>query len=109
MAEGYGEELLALKVNHTWDLVPLPHTGSIIGSKRVYSIEVKSDGTLDGYKARLVAQDFKEEYWIDYKETFAPVAKMKMVRTLLSVAVVCSENGLSTKEIPLWTRTISSA
>lgn len=67
------EELLALKVNRTRDLVPLPPTGSILGSKRVYSIKVKSDGTLDGYKARLVAQDFKPEYWIDYEETFDPV------------------------------------
>ncbi|XP_028064838.1 uncharacterized protein LOC114267942 [Camellia sinensis] len=33
---------------------------------------------------------FSQEYDIDYKETCAPVAKMTIVRTLFSVAVVCS-------------------
>lgn len=70
------EELLALESNRTWDLVSLPCTSSIIGSKWVYSIKIKSDGTLDRYKAHLIAQGYKHEYRIDYEETFAPVAKM---------------------------------
>ena len=81
------EELLALEANSTWDLVPLPAHVSIIGSKWVYSIKVKSDGSLDRYKARLVAQGFKQEYGLDYEETFTPVEKMTTVRCLISVAV----------------------
>lgn len=60
------EELQALEVNCTWDLVPLPSFGSVIGSRWIYSIKVKSDGTLDWYKACLVAQGFKQEYGVDY-------------------------------------------
>nr|CAD1831818.1 unnamed protein product [Ananas comosus var. bracteatus] len=41
------EELQAIEDNHTWDLVPRPGNVSVIGSKWVYSIKVKPDGTLD--------------------------------------------------------------
>lgn len=80
------EELQALESNHARELVPKP--GSILGSKWVYSLKIKSDGTLDCYKAQLVAQRLKQEYGIDYEETFARVAKMTTASSLLGVAIV---------------------
>ena len=49
------EELDALAHNHAWDIVPCPFSIKLIGCKWIYSIKLKSDGTLDRYKARLVA------------------------------------------------------
>ena len=49
------EEIEALNANHTCDLVSQPSNTYVIGSKWVYTIEVKLDGTLHCYKARLVA------------------------------------------------------
>ena len=95
------DELDALKANHTWDIVHLPTNTSVIGSKWVYSIEVNSDGSLDRYKARLVAQGYKQEYGIDYKETFAPIAKMTSVRALLGVAAI--------RDWPLWQMDVKNA
>jgi len=80
------EELQALQENHTWDIVSCPPTVKPIGSKWVFSIKLRSDGSLDRYKARLVALGNRQEYGIDYEETFAPVAKMTTIRTILAIA-----------------------
>ncbi|MCO5575409.1 hypothetical protein L7F22_029210 [Adiantum nelumboides] len=49
------EEMVALDVNRTWQLVPLPEGKKAIGCKWVYKIKHKDDGTIERYKARLVA------------------------------------------------------
>ena len=50
-----------------------------------FSVKLRSDGSLDRYRARLVALGNKQEYGVDYEETFAPVAKMTTVRTILAI------------------------
>lgn len=80
------EELRALQDNHTWDIVPCPPTVKPIGCKWVYSLKVRSDGTLERYKARLVALGNRQEYGVNYEETYAPVAKMTTIRTILAIA-----------------------
>ena len=80
------EELNALSKNHTWDLVTLPPGKSMVGCKWIYKIKTRSDGSIECYKARVVAKSFTQEYGIDYEETFAPVAHISSVRALLAVA-----------------------
>jgi hypothetical protein len=43
-------------------------------------------GLIDKYKARLVAQGFTQVEGVDYFVTFAPVAKMFALRTILAIA-----------------------
>jgi hypothetical protein len=51
-----------------------------------FSVKLRSDGTLDRYKARLIALGNRQEYGVDYEDTFAPVAKMTTMRTIISIA-----------------------
>eukprot|EP00268_Persea_americana_P005426 TRINITY_DN11818_c1_g3_i1.p1 TRINITY_DN11818_c1_g3~~TRINITY_DN11818_c1_g3_i1.p1 ORF type:complete len:152 (+),score=17.72 TRINITY_DN11818_c1_g3_i1:37-456(+) len=81
------EELDALQDNHKWEVVSCPPTIKPIRCKWVFSIKLKFDGSLDQYKARLVALGNRQEYGINYDETSAPVAKMTIVRSILAIAV----------------------
>ena len=80
------EEISALHKNETWDLVPKPEGVKPVSCKWVYKVKRKSNGSVDRYKARLVARGFSQSYGLDYEETFSPVAKMTSVRAILSMA-----------------------
>lgn len=81
------EEIKALIQNRTWDLVPRPPTTNIVGSKWVFKTKLKEDGTIDRYKARLVARGFSQIPGLDFGETFSPVIKHTTIRMIFSVAV----------------------
>ncbi|KAK2985225.1 hypothetical protein RJ640_009328 [Escallonia rubra] len=45
--EAMDAEINALLMNDTWDLVPSPPNASIIGSRWVFSVKLKSDGSIE--------------------------------------------------------------
>jgi len=49
------DEIKALRSNHTWSLTPLHPSMNVVGSRWVYWIKHLFDGSIECYKARLVA------------------------------------------------------
>nr|GEW83058.1 uncharacterized mitochondrial protein AtMg00810-like [Tanacetum cinerariifolium] len=80
-------ELQALEANNTWTLTTLPLNKRPIASKWVFKIKCHSNGSIERFKARLIAKGFTQQEGVDYTETFAPVAKMVTVRILLVIVV----------------------
>jgi len=79
-------EIATLEANNTWTSTLLPANKKPIGCKWVYKI--KSNGSIERYKARLVVKWFTQKEGIDYTETFSPVAKMVSTECLLAMVAV---------------------
>jgi hypothetical protein len=62
----------------------------VIGTKWVFRNKQDQDGIVVRNKPRLVAQDYTQVEGLDFGETYAPVARLKVIRILLACA--CAHN-----------------
>nr|GEV36417.1 ribonuclease H-like domain-containing protein [Tanacetum cinerariifolium] len=81
------DEYKALIDNNTWLLVPRPPNVNIVHFMWLYKHKYNADGSLNRYKARLVANGRSQQQGIDCDETFSPVVKPATIRTVFSLAV----------------------
>ena len=85
-------ELEAHEKNGTWELIKGSERQQTIGSKWVFKIKKGSNGSPFKYKARLVAQGFKQIAGIDFIETYAPTALIASIRIkLIKACAQCWE------------------
>ena len=64
--------------------MPRPRDKNVIGTKWAFRNKLDENGEVTKNKARLVYKGYAQEEGIDYGETFAPVARLEGVRTLLA-------------------------
>jgi hypothetical protein len=82
------DEIQALVDNGTFELVQLPPGRKAIGSRWVFKVKRNADGSIERYKARVVAQGFAQRPGFDYTETFAPTPKWAALRAILAIAAI---------------------
>lgn len=82
------EELSAMQKNSVYTIVDKPANAKVVGSRWVFKIKRNTDGTIERYKARLVARGFSQTV---ETETYSPVMRYVTLRLLLALAV---QNGL---------------
>lgn len=81
------EELRTLQNRHAWDLVPPSSKYRPLGSRWVFTTKNNDKGQIVRYKARLVAQGYKQVKGESYDETFSPVVNFTLIRLFFSLLV----------------------
>nr|GEV90250.1 retrovirus-related Pol polyprotein from transposon TNT 1-94 [Tanacetum cinerariifolium] len=84
--EAMQEELHQFDRLQVWELVDKPFGKTVIRLKRLWKNNKDEDQTVIRNKARLVAKGYALEECIDSEESFAPVARLKVVRIFIAYA-----------------------
>ncbi|XP_071928092.1 uncharacterized protein [Coffea arabica] len=83
--EAINDEMDSLLSNHTWILVDLPPGSKPISCKWVFRKKYATNGSIQTFKAKLVAIGFRQKEGIDYFNTYALVARITSIRVLLAL------------------------
>ena len=86
--EAVNDEMESLISNRTWKLVDLPSGFKTIGCKWVIRKKLKPDGSIDKFKAKLIARVFKQKANLDFLDTFSPVTRIISIRLLIAIAAI---------------------
>lgn len=81
-------EINMMKMRNVWHLETLPENCVPVGCRWVYAVKRDDKGRIAKYKARLVAQGFKQIKGDSYDETFSPVVNFGIIRVFFSLLLV---------------------
>lgn len=80
-------EYNSLIENNTWQLVSRPKDKKVLKNKWVFKVKRQQYGSIEKYKARLVARGDQQREGIDFDEVFSPITRLETIRTLFAVSV----------------------
>ncbi|GKB52053.1 retrovirus-related pol polyprotein from transposon TNT 1-94 [Tanacetum coccineum] len=83
---GYTGRASTIQAIRSLDLSGFTKWKNAIGTKWVFRYKKDKKGNVIKNKARLVAQGYTQEEWIDYNEVFAHVARIEAIRLFLAYA-----------------------
>lgn len=81
------EESNQFQRNDVWDLVPKPLQNKIIGIKWVFKTKFNEQEEVVRNKDKLVAQGYSQQEGIYLSGTFASVARLEVIMSLLYYAI----------------------
>lgn len=82
------DELTSLHQNQTQQLVPRTTYMHITSSKWVFKTKLKSDGTLDRFKARVIAKGYHQIDGLNYTEKFSLIVKPRTIQLIITIVLV---------------------
>ena len=93
--EAINNELAGLISMNTWAFVPkqsLPSHANIINCHFVFALKRRADGSIDKFKARLVADGNTQRHGVDFDRVFSTVVKTVTIRLVLALAAAADYN-----------------
>ncbi|GJW91955.1 retrovirus-related pol polyprotein from transposon TNT 1-94 [Tanacetum coccineum] len=69
-----------------WELVPLPNGKNVIKVKWLWKNKTDAENTVIPNKSRLGTKGYSEQEGIDFEKSFAPVARLEVVRMFVAYA-----------------------
>jgi Reverse transcriptase (RNA-dependent DNA polymerase) len=84
--EAMKDEIQQLEQRETWKVVKKPPDANVVGSKWVFQLKKDANGEVLTHRARLVAQGNYQIEGVDVFDTFAPVARLVSIQTVLALS-----------------------
>jgi hypothetical protein len=84
--EAIEAELTQIERLHTWDLMETPPDTNVIPSGYVFCQKCDSNKMIKRYKARCIAKGYRQQFGVDYTDTFAPTVHPATLWILFSLA-----------------------
>ena len=86
--------------NGTWEITDCPNGCKPVGYKWIFKKKMRPDGTIEKYKAKLVAKGYTQKEGEDFFETYSPITRIATIRVLLALA---ASNGLHVHQMDVKT------
>ena len=80
------KEIEAIERNNTWVLTTLPEGMNNIEVKWIFKTKLNEHGEIDKYKARLVANEYAQQYEVDYTKMYATIARLDTIHLIIALA-----------------------
>jgi hypothetical protein len=84
-ADAMTEEYKSIMKNEVWEIVPRPKNKDVVSYRWLFKIKHAADGSIEKYKERFVARGFSQKEGIGYEDTFTPMARYTLIRTIIAL------------------------